>query len=48
VTKSPSNNVTALMRSAADRITGEIAAALNGRPLAEVRPIRTAAGEEEA
>jgi integrase len=36
------------LRSAADRITGEIAAALNGRPLAVVRPIRPAASEENA
>jgi integrase len=34
------------MRAAADRITGEIAAALDGRPLAEVLPLRATADPE--
>ncbi|HEV3073406.1 MAG TPA: tyrosine-type recombinase/integrase [Thermoanaerobaculia bacterium] len=34
------------LRAAADRITGEIAAALDGRPLAEVLPLRNTANPE--
>jgi hypothetical protein len=34
------------LRAAADRITGEIAAALDGRPLAEVLPLTTTTGSE--
>jgi integrase len=34
------------LRAAADRITGEIAAALDGRPLAEVLPLRSTADPE--
>ena len=36
------------LRAAADRITGEIAAALDRRPLAEVLPIRSTAEREGA
>ena len=34
------------LRAAADRITGELAAALNGKPLAEVLPITGTAEPE--